>query len=68
MKLFKRRDWTKWEDVTLLTESGKYRLLQCRTDRISGKKQFVQRSMGWVNEFSVVHKILKFLSKNDDTI
>lgn len=50
MKLFAKHSWSKWEDVSLITSNGYWKLLQVSECSLTGRKKFKQRRLGWVNE------------------
>ena len=67
MKLFTKRKYGRWEDVALVTSSGDYKLIQCRTCELTGKRQFTQRPLGFVNDPTIIPEINKYL-KNGNTV
>ncbi len=67
MKLFTKRKYGRWGDVALTTRSGYYRLIQCRTCELTGKRQFTQRPLCFVNDYSIIPEINKYL-KNGNTV
>lgn len=50
MEFFKKRNWSKWQDVTIIRSSGYWFLLQMAECKLTGAKKYARRRMGWIND------------------
>lgn len=58
LSIFKKRKWSKWQDVTLITSSGRYYLLQVKECELTGIKKYRRSGLGWVNDYKNIQDIV----------